>query len=68
MSANPPGFATKPERRYFVGGSDARVIMGQDEAALLRLWREKRGENEPEDLDSNIDPLRLGESREKPAK
>jgi hypothetical protein len=30
-------------RRYFIGGSDARVIMGDDEAALLRLWREKRG-------------------------
>ena len=38
------------QRRYFVGGSDARIIMGQDEAALLRLWREKRGEVEPEDL------------------
>jgi len=30
-------------RRLFIGGSDARVIMGSDEAALLRLWREKRG-------------------------
>jgi predicted phage-related endonuclease len=37
------------ERRYFIGGSDARVIMGNDEAALLRLWREERGEVEPED-------------------
>ena len=36
------------DRRYFIGGSDARVIMGDDEAALLRLWREKRGEVEPE--------------------
>ena len=43
------------ERRYFIGGSDARTIMGDDEAALLRLWHEKRGEVEPEDLDSNID-------------
>src|SRR5690348_10625154 len=41
-------------RRYFVGGSDARIIMGGDEAALLRLWREKRGEVEPEDLSSNL--------------
>ena len=32
------------DRRYFVGGSDARIIMGNDEAALVRLWREKRGE------------------------
>jgi predicted phage-related endonuclease len=38
------------ERRYFIGGSDARIIMGTDEAALLRLWHEKRGEIEPEDL------------------
>jgi predicted phage-related endonuclease len=41
-------------RRYFVGGSDARIIMGNDEAALLRLWREKRGEVEPEDLSGNL--------------
>src|ERR1035441_7245372 len=43
-----------PERRYFIGGSDARIIMGEDEGALLRLWREKRGEVEPEDLSSNL--------------
>jgi predicted phage-related endonuclease len=42
------------ERRYFIGGSDARIIMGDDEAALLRLWREKRGEVEPEDLSGNL--------------
>ena len=28
--------------------------MGDDEAALLRLWREKRGEVEPEDLSANL--------------
>src|SRR4051794_15952342 len=32
------------DRRAFIGGSDARIIMGDDEAALFRLWREKRGE------------------------
>ena len=31
------------DRRNFIGGSDARIIMGNDEAGLLRLWREKRG-------------------------
>jgi len=41
-------------RRFFVGGSDARIIMGSDEAALIRLWREKRGEADPEDLSSNL--------------
>jgi hypothetical protein len=42
------------DRRYFIGGSDARVIMGEDEAALIRLWREKRGEVEPEDLSGDL--------------
>jgi predicted phage-related endonuclease len=42
------------DRRSFVGGSDARIIMGHDEAALLRLWREKRGEAEPVDLSGNL--------------
>jgi predicted phage-related endonuclease len=41
-------------RRSFIGGSDARIIMGKDETALLRLWREKRGEAEPEDLSGNL--------------
>jgi hypothetical protein len=27
-------------RRDFIGGSDARIIMGQDEKALIRLWQE----------------------------
>jgi hypothetical protein len=40
----------KPDRRQFIGGSDARIIMSPDEAALIRLWKEKRGEAEPEDL------------------
>jgi predicted phage-related endonuclease len=42
------------DRRTFIGGSDARIIMGRDEAALVRLWREKRGEAEPEDLSGNL--------------
>jgi predicted phage-related endonuclease len=42
------------DRRYFIGGSDARIIMGDDEAALIRLWREKRGEVEPENLSGNL--------------
>ena len=43
-------FSALNRRRHFVGGSDARIIMGQDEGALVRFWREKRGETEPEDL------------------
>src|SRR6201987_4698254 len=41
-------------RRQFIGGSDARIIMGEDEAALVRLWREKRGEVEPRDFSTNL--------------
>ncbi|MBB4365114.1 putative phage-related endonuclease [Bradyrhizobium sp. CIR18] len=42
------------DRRAFIGGSDARVIMGSDAAALLRLWQEKRGEVEPIDLSGDL--------------
>jgi predicted phage-related endonuclease len=38
----------------FIDGSDARIIMGNDEAALIQLWREKRGEAEPADLLGNL--------------
>jgi predicted phage-related endonuclease len=42
------------DRRLFIGGSDARIIMSPDEATLIRLWQEKRGEVEPEDLSGNL--------------
>src|SRR5689334_13620636 len=54
MSANPLASAAGTERRTFIGGSDARIIMGSEESGLLRLWREKRGEAEPEDLSDNL--------------
>jgi predicted phage-related endonuclease len=41
-------------RRTFIGGSDARIIMGDDETVLIKLWREKRGEVEPVDLSGNL--------------
>jgi len=41
-------------RRTFVGGSDARIIMGSDEDAVLRLWREKRGETSPQDYSTDL--------------
>lgn len=44
----------KPLRSDFIGGSDARTIMGKDEKALLRLWREKRGEGAPVDLSREL--------------
>lgn len=51
---NPPFSPKLYGRRGFIGGSDARIIMGSDENALLRLWREKRGELEPKDLSDNL--------------
>jgi hypothetical protein len=50
-------------RRFFIGGTDARTIMSADEAALIRLWREKRGEAEPEDLSGNL-VVQLGSATE----
>src|SRR3989441_8052014 len=50
-------------RRHFIGGSDSGIIMGSDEAALIRLWREKRGEAEPEDLSGNL-IVQLGRATE----
>src|SRR5215831_3941347 len=51
------------DRRFFIGGSDARVIMGNEEAALIRLWQEKRGEVGPEDLSGNL-IVQLGSATE----
>src|SRR5262245_23834218 len=51
------------QRRSFIGGSDARIIMGSEEAALIRLWREKRGEVEPEDVSGNL-VVQLGAATE----
>jgi hypothetical protein len=50
-AVNLPSVRVQPvDRRYFIGGSDARVIVGTDEAPLLWLWREKRVDVELEDL------------------
>jgi predicted phage-related endonuclease len=51
------------QRRSFIGGSDARIIMGHDEADLVRLWRQKRGELEPEDFSNNL-VVQLGKATE----
>jgi predicted phage-related endonuclease len=58
-----PNQTFRVDRRFFIGGSDARIIMGSDETALIRLWREKRGESEPEDLSSNL-IVQLGKATE----
>src|SRR6202047_522789 len=59
MSKHLTKFVRTADRRSFIGGSDARIIMGDDEVALVRLWKEKRGEVEPEDLSGNL-ILQLG--------
>jgi predicted phage-related endonuclease len=50
-------------RRDFIGGSDSRIIMGDNEAALVRLWQEKRGEVDPEDLSGEL-VVQLGTTTE----
>jgi predicted phage-related endonuclease len=49
-----PTSSAKVDRRMFVGGSDAKVIMGREETSLIQLWREKRGEVDPKDLSGEL--------------
>lgn len=42
-----------------IGGSDANTILSGDDARIINLWREKRGEQEPEDL-SRVLQVQLG--------
>jgi hypothetical protein len=46
-AVNLPAVIKSGDRRYLIGGSHARVIIGGDEAVPLRLGWEKRGD-EPE--------------------
>lgn len=50
-------------RRLGIGGSDANIIMGGDNDAILRLWLEKRGASEGEDL-SWVLPVQIGTATE----
>jgi hypothetical protein len=68
MKLTPNDLSTVPlsikrDRRQFIGGSDARIIMSPDEAALIRLWKEKRGEAKGEDLSGNL-VVQLGAATE----
>jgi predicted phage-related endonuclease len=42
------------DRALGIGGSDANIILSGDDERVLRLWREKRGEAEPEDLSGKL--------------
>jgi hypothetical protein len=46
-------------RSDFIGGSDANVILSGCPERLMRLWREKRGEEPAQDLSGNL-PVMLG--------
>ena len=46
-------------RKRVIGGSDANIIMGGHEDRILRLWQEKRGEVDAEDL-SDVLPVQMG--------
>jgi predicted phage-related endonuclease len=51
--------AARKARMTSIGGSDAKIIMSGNQMAIERLWAEKRGEMEPEDL-SEIILINLG--------
>jgi predicted phage-related endonuclease len=42
------------DRTGFIGGSDARIIMGRDQKALVGLWQEKRGERVSANLSEEL--------------
>lgn len=56
------GLTTKQKtfRQRLIGGSDANTILSGDQGRIIKLWREKRGEIESENLD-HILPVRMGQ-------
>ena len=57
---NLPAVIKPGDRRYLTGGSHARVIIGGDEAAPLRLGREKRGDEWEDPLKCRWDGANAG--------
>ncbi|NTZ42129.1 YqaJ viral recombinase family protein [Altererythrobacter sp. SALINAS58] len=53
------GEAAQLARRATIGGSDANIILSGSPERVLRLWREKRGEEGAEDLSDKL-PVMLG--------
>lgn len=51
--------AALARRTGLIGASDANVILSGASERVLRLWREKRGEEPPDDLSGNL-PVMLG--------
>ena len=53
-AVNVPAVRVRPvDRHYFIGRLDTRVIRYTDEAPVLWLWRENRGDVEPEALSND---------------
>ena len=46
-------------RKTVIGGSDANILMSGDNEKIFRLWQEKRGERESDDL-SEILVVQMG--------
>lgn len=51
--------AVREDRKSGIGGSDIRIIMSGDQNAIERLWHQKRGEEESDDL-SEVLLVQLG--------
>jgi predicted phage-related endonuclease len=49
----------KALRRFSIGGSDANTIMSGDPVRIIKLWKEKIGDAEPENLD-DVFAVQLG--------
>lgn len=47
------------KRRYSIGGSDMNIIMSGDAEKITRLWKEKHGDVEAQDL-SDVLPVQMG--------
>jgi hypothetical protein len=59
-AVNLPAVIKPGDRRYLIGGSHARRIIGGDEAAPLRLGREKRGDESEDPLKCRWDGANAG--------
>ena len=50
-------------RNSGIGGSDANTLMSGKTEWIERLWREKRGDVEPQNLEGSL-PVRMGQATE----
>jgi predicted phage-related endonuclease len=65
MSYHPGGLtpAQIAFRKNSIGGSDSNIILSGDSERILHLWRLKRGEVEPDNLDDVL-PVQMGNATE----